>query len=171
MRYNSTDLNKQEIQVRCKNSTCQNSKEKRGWFTPTSRQIEWRIYCLEHKDGNDGGYFYCSEKCKLSCCLYRFRNDPILLPKFERYKNIVYKETAETLKIYKDKIRKINRRSREFQLDHKYSIYEGFINDVDPKIISHWKNLEVIPASVNASKQSKCSITIEELQDLIGTLQ
>ena len=47
--------------------------------------------------------------------------------------------------------------------DHKYSCNEGFINLVDPYIISHPANCELIQQSKNASKYFKCSITIEQL--------
>jgi len=70
MRYNPDKPGEKEIQVHCKNHNCTNSKEMGGWFTPTGRQIEYRVYCLENPDGNDGGYFYCCEECKQECPLY-----------------------------------------------------------------------------------------------------
>ena len=75
MRYNPDKPGEKEIQVHCKNHNCRNSKEKGGWFTPTGRQIELRIYEVEK--GNGGGYFYCSEKCKQECPLYNYKGgDP-----------------------------------------------------------------------------------------------
>lgn len=70
MRYNPGQIDEKEIQVRCKNHNCVNSKEKDGWFTPTGRQIECRITSLERPDGNESSYFYCSEKCKEECRLF-----------------------------------------------------------------------------------------------------
>ncbi len=64
------DIKTGEIQGHCKNHNCENSKEKNGWFILTHTQIGERIRCLEHKDGNDGSYFYCSEHCKMTCDLY-----------------------------------------------------------------------------------------------------
>ncbi len=76
MRYNPDKPGKKEIQVRCKNHNCPNSKEQGGWFTPTTRQIESRINTLENS-GRDLCYFYCSDKCKQDCPLYNSRgNDP-----------------------------------------------------------------------------------------------
>ncbi len=69
MRYNPNNLKDKEIQVRCKYHGCENSKENNGWFTPSGRQIEQRIAGIEYE--NDGGYFYCSQKCKDECPLYR----------------------------------------------------------------------------------------------------
>ena len=68
MRYNP-DKNEKEIQVHCKNHKCKNSKEKGGWFTPTSSQITERIRSIE-KNNNDGSFFYCCEICKIECPLY-----------------------------------------------------------------------------------------------------
>ncbi len=168
MRYNPDKPGEKEIQVHCKNHNCKNSKEKGGWFTPTINQISHRRYVLEYPDGNDGGHFYCCQECKDECPLYRFRNDPFLLSEFKRYRNIVYKETGKTIKLYNHKIKNIEIRGREYSLDHKYSIYEGFVNNVNPKLISHWKNLEIIPSNINSSKQTKCSISLNELEKETG---
>ncbi len=66
MRYNPK--NEGEIQVRCKNHKCKNSKEKGGWFTPTWIQFSERLRVIN--DGFDGSYFYCSEECKVQCPLF-----------------------------------------------------------------------------------------------------
>ncbi len=73
MKYDYVDLknNLKIIQVHCKNSKCINSKEKGGWFIPTGRQLESRIYAIEK--GNGGCYLYCSEKCKQECLLYNLK--------------------------------------------------------------------------------------------------
>jgi hypothetical protein len=166
MRYNPDNI--EEIQVHCKNHECKNSKEQGGWFTPTINQLSHRRYTVENPRGFGESNFYCCQECKDACPLYRFRNDPFLLSEFKRYRNIVYKETGKTVKLYGYKIKNIKLRSREYSLDHKYSIYEGFVNDVNPKLISHWKNLEIIPRSINSSKQTKCSISLIELEKETG---
>jgi len=76
MRYNPDKPGEKEIQVHCKNHLCPNSKEKGGWFTPTKIQFYERIRQLENEDGNGGSYFYCSEKCKEICPLYKLTFDP-----------------------------------------------------------------------------------------------
>jgi transposase len=50
-----------------------------------------------------------------------------------------------------------------YHLDHKFSIIEGFKNNVNPEIIGNIKNLEFIPWKENLKKRAKCSITLEEL--------
>jgi len=57
-----------EIQGRCKNLKCKNSKEKGGWFNLTKDQINTRLWSIYHNDG--GSYYYCSEKCKQECPLF-----------------------------------------------------------------------------------------------------
>jgi hypothetical protein len=94
MQYNP----KKEIQVRCKNHKCKNSKEKNGWFIPTGRQLEHRIAALEHPRGNGGAYFYCSEKCKNECPLYGLQVDP--------YKKIEAPFSQEEYKIFRQEVLK-----------------------------------------------------------------
>ena len=47
--------------------------------------------------------------------------------------------------------------------DHLYSVYDGWINDIDPVIISHPANGRLILQSENASKRNSSSITLDEL--------
>jgi len=60
--------NTKKIQVQCK--MC------KKWFTPDSKKFYERIIQLENPLGNDGCYFYCSDKCKQECPLYNLHNDP-----------------------------------------------------------------------------------------------
>ena len=47
--------------------------------------------------------------------------------------------------------------------DHMYSVKQGFLNNIDPKIISHPANCRLVLQRDNASKYDSCSITLEEL--------
>lgn len=51
--------------------------------------------------------------------------------------------------------------------DHMYSVREGFINNIDPRIISHPVNCNLIRHRDNQKKYVKSSITIEELESRI----
>lgn len=51
--------------------------------------------------------------------------------------------------------------------DHMYSVKQGFLNGVDPKIISHPANCKLVLQSENFSKRDGCSITLEELMKRI----
>lgn len=164
IRYNPENIDKKEIQVRCKNSNCKNSKEKNGWFTPTHYQISTRIFVLKHSRGNS--FFFCSNECKKECGIFRKRYDPDSLSNFRKYHKKVSIETYKSIKEYKNKIQGLNLRGKlnGYDLDHKYSISEGFKNNIDPKIIGHWKNLEILKAGINRyTKKEKSSITIEDL--------
>jgi hypothetical protein len=51
--------------------------------------------------------------------------------------------------------------------DHMISIYYGWKNKIDPKIISHPANCALIPQNENHIKRTKCSITVDELHNRI----
>ena len=95
MRYNPDKPGEKEIQVHCKNHNCQNSKEQGGWFTPNVSQIIERRRALEHPDGNDGRYFYCSEECKIGCPLYYSRGNDPLRENISNYTNEEYSTFRE----------------------------------------------------------------------------
>ena len=54
-------------------------------------------------------------------------------------------------------------RGVDYQLDHIYSIYDGYKNNVDPKIISSIFNLQLITEKINKSKGKNSWIDKEEL--------
>lgn len=56
----------------------------------------------------------------------------------------------------------------EYHLDHTYSIMQGFIYSVDPKIIGHACNLQILSAVDNLTKSAECWITLDELNRKIG---
>jgi hypothetical protein len=65
-----------QFKVHCKYNECVNSKENGGWFTPTMIQIDNRIAALKPETGNDGIFFYCSQRCKTNCMAFNVRSDP-----------------------------------------------------------------------------------------------
>jgi hypothetical protein len=83
--------------------------------------------------------------------------------------------------LYQEKVRKLSEknfkkyyvdnkelRGGDYELDHKYSISEGFKNDVPESILADLCNLEVIPKEQNRRKGSRCSIELQELLDQIS---
>lgn len=52
--------------------------------------------------------------------------------------------------------------------DHMYSVSDGFKNNVDPMLISHPANCEIIPHRKNQSKNKKSIITLSELTERIS---
>ena len=53
--------------------------------------------------------------------------------------------------------------SRKYHVDHIYSVIDGFLNNIDPKIISSPINLRVISQQENLLKGSKSDILLEDL--------
>ena len=51
--------------------------------------------------------------------------------------------------------------------DHMYSVKEGFLNKVDPKILAHPANCRLIRHNDNVSKGSSSTITLEQLLERI----
>lgn len=53
--------------------------------------------------------------------------------------------------------------------DHMYSVREGYVNKVDPYLISHPANCKLMLHLDNTSKNRKCSITLDELLKRINS--
>jgi hypothetical protein len=106
--------------------------------------------------------FIC-QKCYYESISLNLSEDEI--KKIENYKKQVRALTAKNYKLYKDFINpdglKIGKKN--YHIDHKYSIHEGFKNGIDYHIISAKENLQAIPYNENLSKQSKCSIDLNQL--------
>lgn len=86
------------------------------------------------------------------------------------YEGIVDRITRESWLYHNSKINPDNLpRGREYELDHKYSKHQGFLNNVPPEVIGHYSNLQMIPRHSNRKKYNKCSITIDELYEGINT--
>lgn len=77
---------------------------------------------------------------------------------------ITNKQDLESLKDI-DKRGRIDLNPDAYHIDHKFSIREGFEENIPPEIIGSLKNLEMIPGRKNCAKNSKCSISKEELLD------
>lgn len=86
---------------------------------------------------------------------------------FEKYKRKVREITVlqpiEKLNNFSLRGRADCNNMNVYQLDHKFSIYEGFKRGILPDIIGHITNLHFIPWLDNSAKSTKCSITEEEL--------
>lgn len=96
MRYNPDKPGELEIQVRCKNHNCKNSKEQNGWFTTTYSKFYARVCAIEKNDGNGSHYFYCCDSCKNECPLFNVRSDP--------YKNNELPYTSSEYQIFRQEV-------------------------------------------------------------------
>jgi rhodanese-related sulfurtransferase len=109
-----------------------------------------------------GKKFIC-QKCFYNSIGLNLNDEQI--QKFENYKKQVRALTAKTYKLHKNLINPYNLKiGRGFHhIDHKFSVYEGFKNDIIPSIISAKENLEILTEKNNCSKGAKCSITFDVL--------
>lgn len=131
-------------------------------FPPSKTQIHERLRSIKTKIYKN--FLFCSEQCKQDSDYFDRKIDPDNnhQTKFQKYSNLVWKYTRQTLKYHH--IKNIELRGRnKYHLDHKFSIYEGYKNNINPETISHFKNLRMIPERKNIQKGSKCSITLREL--------
>ena len=130
-------------------------------------------------------YFGTSQTCSLSCgTKYRY-----LKPLLELYSNKNIIDIKEIKKIYKNSCKfqfSLNEYFNEFNFDlikdngwykpynhgnnlngisrdHKYSCNKGFLNLIDPYILSHPANCQLMCHTDNISKLDKCSISLEDL--------
>jgi hypothetical protein len=108
------------------------------------------------------------QKWKCSRCFYdsigiNLSDEEIL--KFELYKKQVRALTAKTYRNFKSIINPNNLTNGkyDYHIDHKYSVYEGFKNGVDVKIMSSKENLQMLHYLDNLCKGTRCSIQLDEL--------
>lgn len=89
---------------------------------------------------------------------------------FNEYKRHMRNATMRVYRKHKTTINPLNKKrgkdkDGDYQIDHKYSILEGFKNNVHIEVISSPYNLEMLTVSENTSKQDRCSITLDELME------
>lgn len=82
--------NKKVLQIKCANLDC------REWFNPIGQEVRSRIKAINGK-GSGECRFYCSEKCKQNCSVYRQR---YYFKGFRKYKrnSSLQKEWSELVK-------------------------------------------------------------------------
>ena len=102
---------------------------------------------------NTGYHNFCSEKCSRTYTgiTNRKYKDP---EKWSEYKFLVEYYTTITYRLYKGIINPANhqRGLRKFHLDHILPKIYGFEHDIDPKKISHFKNLQMLTSVENNKK-------------------
>lgn len=82
------------------------------------------------------------------------------LPEYEKYTRAVWRVTNEQPL---DRLAGYDKRGKDFHLDHKFSIAEGFRQKISPEIIGNIVNLRIISSYENITKSDGCSITKEVL--------
>jgi len=86
-------------------------------------------------------------------------------PLWEIYRDRVHELTYHTYNKYKEQINPqgLPRGINTYHLDHRFSIKEGFENNIPIHIIASVHNLEMLKAKDNRIKTRKCSISLENL--------
>jgi len=87
------------------------------------------------------------------------------ISEFKIYKELVNKITNLSLNLFE--LKNIDLRGLKNQLDHKVSIYYGFIHNIEPYIIGSIYNLRIVSANINCSKQELCSFSVTKLIKLV----
>lgn len=82
---------------------------------------------------------------------------------FKIYSRQVRLLSEKTFRKNKNIIDQNNKRSHNYHLDHKYSVYDGFVNNIPPYILADVSNLEILPQKDNLVKYTNSSITLDEL--------
>ena len=85
---------------------------------------------------------------------------------YNKYCMLVDKETRLSLQF--NQLQNMHQRGVDFHLDHMISKCFGFNNNILPYVIGSIHNLKIIPASENLSKQRKCSISLDQLIQIIN---
>ena len=105
-----------------------------------SKTLYWKEY-YNNKDFTIG---------RLSKEQYRHRAQQYAETQYSRFRNQIDPEGL---------------RSKEYHLDHVYSISDGFVNDVPIDVISDVSNLIIISANENLSKNKSSNKTLEQLYE------
>lgn len=89
---------------------------------------------------------------------------------FNNYRRLVKNLTEKTFRENYDFLTILYLRGNDYNLDHIFSIYQGFKEKIKPEIISSIVNLQLLPEKINKSKGINCWITKEELLYLYNNL-
>jgi len=85
------------------------------------------------------------------------RDKVLINPEFIAYQKLVRSLTQVVIRHYKLEA------TPGFEWDHRFSVYEGFYQNIHPAIIASRENLELISAANNRSNGRECSVTRDEL--------
>jgi len=128
-------------------------------------QYKHKIICNNgHKLTTTWNNWNKGKRCRQCYEKNKFKNAVKYKNGWERYKFLIWYYTEKSYKKHTEMINPNKHlRGKNYHLDHKYSIYEGFINGVSPKIIGNFHNLIVITSLENLKKHKKSSITLGKL--------
>lgn len=169
------DLHQNEEWLATKRSRISDAIASRGGHAKENNPMFGKVHSNETKEKMSNRAKQRNSSCYLDATNTKIAQG-FAIPKeqktsWENYRDQVFNYTRKSWQEHQDKINPQNfKRGKEYELDHKFSITEGFKQGVDPEIIGHFSNLELLPKNVNRSKRIKCSITLEELYSSFKTL-
>jgi hypothetical protein len=130
-----------------------------------------KITLIENYGSLESAYNHIAEKSKetlKSKGNYRkFLENPF--ESLENYRKCVRVYTNESYEQHKDIInpKGLARGRTKHQLDHIFPIFEGYNMMIDPKDLSHYKNLQIIHHRENKKKSNTTSLTVIDFYRLI----
>lgn len=140
-----------------------NSGKNNGMFNKKhSQEIREKIGKASRRAWRDQNYYNKIINSK-------FKNgsigNPALKTEFKRYEKLVDRITEYNYKLNINEINPsgLKRGLKTNHLDHSYSKFEGFKNNIPPCIIGNYKNLKIISNSLNCSKNLNSDTSLEQL--------
>jgi len=86
---------------------------------------------------------------------------------FRDYTKLVWRYTNQNDLTVLENFDKRAHTKEGYHLDHKYSIFQGFKDNIPAKVIGGINNLEMLQSGQNLSKNRKCSISKDEILSYI----
>lgn len=159
-----------------KGRTISEAVKLRGGHSGENNPMYNKTHSNEAKQKQSAKAIKRNPSCYIEATYTKIKNG-IAIPKelkteWELYREQVFNHTYKSWSHYQNKINPHNlERGADYELDHKFSITEGFKQNVSPEIIGHYANLELLPKFDNRSKRIRCSIALTELNELITTAE
>lgn len=164
------DVKKKKNQIIINFKNVQNYVSKYGYFLESiNGQNKFADLTLKCPKNHIFKIKWCSLSKNKQCkyCYYESIRIPIeSIEEFTKYSKKVRYLTRSTFMRHKKiidgyELKEID--SKNYHLDHIYSISDGFINKIDPEIISSYHNLRVIRRVDNLEKGRKSDIELDYL--------
>lgn len=121
------------------------------------------------KDPTTGlsSYELAGQKARITGCMNGHYHDPESLADYQRYVREVQKYTERSWKAMKHIIdpQGLKILHSDYHLDHIFSKADGYDHDIQPEVIGHWSNLQVLSSTDNIKKGSSSWKTILQLYE------
>lgn len=91
------------------------------------------------------------------------------LESIQLYRSAVNYYTKKTYETHRQEINpdNLDRGMHTNHIDHIFPVIKGWLNDVDPKLISHPKNLKLLSSEENRSKGDRTELSLEDFINMI----